>query len=361
MSDDIAGRKADHLRIALEQTVEVPITSTPASAFAAVSLTYQALPEIDRDAIDTRVQFLGKTLSMPLLVGSMTGGTDFAHTINCRLAEAAQHTGIGMCLGSQRAMLERPALGRTFAVRDVAPDILLVGNIGAVQLNLGVTSTQIRGLVDAVGADAVVLHLNAAQEAIQPGGDTQFHGLTEKIATAATAVGVPVGVKEVGSGFSSEAVKKLAGLPLAFIESAGRGGTSWTLIEGKRAETAAGQALGALFADWGIPSVPSVLNCVRHGHGIPVVASGGLRHGLDAAKALALGATVTAMALPLLRAAEESTEAVVRAIEFFRAALVTTMFLTGCQTLADLPRIRYRLDPTADPDVYEGTRRRDDG
>lgn len=355
--DDITERKADHLRLAIEDEVEVPLprsAGVAVGAFDAIRLIYRALPEVDLDAIDPSVTFLGKRLAFPLMIGSMTGGTEEAGRLNRRLARAAARCGVGMFLGSQRVMLERPETAATFAVRDVAPEIPLVANVGAVQLNLGVTPAAVRGLADRVGADAVVFHLNAAQEAVQPGGDTRFAGLTARLADAVDAVGLPCGVKEVGSGFGIDDARRLAELPLAFLESAGRGGTSWTLIEGKRAPTASGRTLGALFADWGVPSVTSLLACVRYGGGAPVIASGGLRTGLDAARAIAAGASLAAMALPLLRAAAQSEDAVVAELEAFRQALVTAMFLVGARDIAELGRARIAIDPAASPEVWEG-------
>jgi len=350
--EGITERKAEHLRLAIEEDVEVPLGA--AGGFDAIRLVYQALPELDLDSVDPSVVFLGKRLAFPLMIGSMTGGTEEAGLINRRLAAAAARCGVGMFLGSQRVMLERPETLATFAIREVAPEIPLVANIGAVQLNLGVTPADVRSIADRVGADAVVFHLNAAQEAVQTGGDTRFAGLTDRIGEAAVAVGLPCGVKEVGAGFSIDAVRRLAGLPLAFIESAGRGGTSWTLIEGRRAGTADGRQLGALFADWGIPSVTSLLACVEHGGGTPVIASGGLRTGLDAARVIAAGASVTAMALPLLRAAARSVDDVVAELEAFRRALVTAMFLVGARDIAALGRTRVRIDRRVRPEVWEG-------
>ncbi|TNF22273.1 MAG: type 2 isopentenyl-diphosphate Delta-isomerase [Deltaproteobacteria bacterium] len=353
--EGITVRKAEHLRLAIEEDVEVPLGG--GGAFDAVRLVYQALPEIDLDAIDPSVELFGKRLAFPLMIGSMTGGTEEAGVINRRLAEAAARCGVGMFLGSQRVMIERPETVATFAVRDVAPEIPLVANIGAVQLNYGVTPAHIRGIAEQVGADAVVFHLNAAQEAVQDGGDTRFAGLAQRLADATAelgASGLPCGVKEVGSGFSIDAVRRLAGMQLAFIESAGRGGTSWTLIEGRRAGSAGGRSLGALFADWGVPSVTSLLACVAHGGGIPVIASGGLRSGLDAARAIAAGASVTAMALPLLRAAARSVDAVVAELEAFKRALVTAMFLVGAPDIAALRRAPIRIDHRARPEVWEG-------
>jgi len=351
--DDITGRKADHLRLAIDTDVEAPLGG--GGAFDAIRLVHRALPGIDRADVDPTVDFLGKRLAFPLMVGSMTGGTDEAGTINRRLAEACARVGVGMFLGSQRVMLERPETAPTFRIREVAPAIPLVANIGAVQLNYGVTAAHIGHLVESVGADGVVFHVNAAQEAVQPEGDTDFSGLVDGMAGVVDALGpIPVGVKEVGAGFDIETVRALTRVPFAFIESAGRGGTSWTLIEGKRAPADASRRLGALFADWGIPTVTSLLTCVRYGGGVPVIASGGLRTGLDGARAVAAGASLTAMALPLLRAAARSVEDAVCELELFRDAFCTAMFLVGARTVEDLRRARVRIDPAALPEAYEG-------
>ncbi|PIE17741.1 MAG: type 2 isopentenyl-diphosphate Delta-isomerase [Proteobacteria bacterium] len=354
MTDDGIGvRKAEHLRLAIEDDVEAPLGG--AGAFDALRLVYQPLPEIDRAEVDPSVTFLGERLAFPLMVGSMTGGTEEAGRINRRLARAAARCGIGMFLGSQRIMLERAEVADTFDVREAAPDLpLLVANIGAVQLNCGVTPAQVRGVAQRVGADAVVFHLNAAQEAVQPGGDTRFSGLADRLEAAVAEVGLPCGVKEVGSGWSIAAVERLARMPLAFIESAGRGGTSWTRIEGMRAPAAVSRRLGELFADWGIPSVTSLLACVGYGGGLPVIASGGLRSGRDAARALAAGASMTAMALPLLRAAARSEDAAVEEMMTFKAALETAMFLVGAPDLEALRRARLRVALEARPEVWEG-------
>jgi isopentenyl-diphosphate delta-isomerase len=335
--ESIQERKARHISVCLDEAVDR--SRSHGGAFDSVRLPHRALPELDRDEIDTSVTFLGKRLSLPLLIGSMTGGTTEARVINRRLAEAAQRANVGMCLGSQRILLEQPELLDTFCVRNVAPDVLLVSNLGATQLMLGVSPETARNLVEQVGADALVLHLNPAQEAVQEGGDTRFSGVERALAEAIPRLGIPCGIKEVGCGFARSDVERLARLPLAFVESAGRGGTSWTRVEGLRAQTREARALGELFADWGHSSIESLRNCVDGAGPIPVIASGGIRSGLDAAKALALGASVTAMALPLLRAASESVDAVTEEIELFRAALTTAMFLTGCRDVPTLRRL----------------------
>lgn len=357
MNDVLTSRKGEHLEIALTSDVEA---AAGGGGWDAVRLVHQALPELALDDVDTSVTLLGKRLAFPLLVGSMTGGTAEAGELNRRLARAAARAGIGMGLGSQRVMLKRPETRDTFIVKDAAPDLpLLIANIGAVQLGrpadgFRLDAKAVRSIADDVGADAVVLHLNAAQEAVQPEGDTDFAGLVAVMAEVARAVGLPVGVKEVGAGFSITSVQRLRAIhEWAFIESAGRGGTSWTLIEGKRGDAKA-RALGDLFADWGIPTVTSCLACVGHGGGVPVIASGGIRSGLDAAKALACGAAATAMALPLLRAAAESEDAAYSVMLSFRDALRVAMFLTGAKTVADLGRVARRVPPEIVPERWEG-------
>jgi isopentenyl-diphosphate delta-isomerase len=364
MADDpqsgatIVERKDHHLKLALEERVEVPARGH--AGWAAIRLVPRALPELALADVDPSVTFLGKRLAFPLLVGSMTGGTAHAGMLNRRLARAAARAGVGMGLGSQRVMLARPETAATFAVRDDAPALpLLIANVGAVQLNYGVTHEALARLVGAVSADALVLHLNAAQEAVQPEGDTDFRGLAAKMRALPGALGVPVGVKEVGQGFTRRDVRALVeaapGVPrLAFIESAGAGGTSWTLIEGKRAPDAEGQALGALFADWGVPAVTSLLACVEAGRGTPVVASGGIRSGLDAARAIALGASMTAMALPLLKAAAESEDRAFDVLMGFRRAFVTAMFLVGARTVEELGRAPHHVDHRLLPARWEG-------
>ncbi len=350
MTEPIQGRKSDHIRIALEKDVEVQ----PDSAFGRARLIYQAIPEIHRDDIDPSIEFLGRKLAFPLLIGSMTGGTSEAATINQRLARAAQRCGIGMGLGSQRIMLEQPTTGKTFQVRDVAPDILLVANIGAVQLNYGVGVESIKDLVRSVDADALVFHLNAAQEAAQTEGDTRFGDLIPALRTTIDQLDIPCGLKEVGCGFSIDAARKLAQLPLQFIESAGQGGTSWTRIEHMRSSSDKPTAAMEQLEQWGIPSITSLLSCLRYGGQVPVVASGGLRTGVEAAHAIAMGAHATAMALPLLRAAAESEDAVYDLLMTFRSSLITAMFLTGSKTIQALQKAHISIPPDCFPEVFEG-------
>ena len=347
-----AERKNEHLRIAAEEAVELLPES--GSIFSEISLVHSALPELDLDEVDTSTSFLGKKLSMPLMIGCMTGGTDEAEEINRTLAAAAEATGVAMGLGSQRVMVEQPQTATSFQIRDVAPTTLLIANFGAVQLNKGMSIDDIAKATTRVGADALVFHLNAAQEAVQPEGDTNFNTLVTLLADAMEKIDVPCGLKEVGAGFSIQDAQKISALPLSFLESAGKGGTSWTAIEAFRCENDYDRRLGELFANWGIPSPMSLQSCIRYGGGVPVIASGGIRSGLDAAKCIAMGADMSAMALPFLKAARISTEAVLAEIKHFERALKTAMFLTSSRSIADLKKARINIPKHLTPEAYEG-------
>jgi isopentenyl-diphosphate delta-isomerase len=336
----VVQRKDHHLDLCLHEDVG---SRGPATGLGGFTLEYDALPEVDLDAVDLSITLLGKRLRAPIVIGAMTGGTERAGTINRRLARAAARTGVGMALGSQRAMIVRPELAPTFAVRDAAPELpLLVANVGAVQLNYGVTAADLRRAIEAVGADAINFHLNALQEAIQPEGDTRFAGLFEKMAAAIPAIGVPALAKEVGAGISERAAKKLARLPLAGIEVAGVGGTSWARVESYRAPEGSIQAeIGRRLAGFGVPTAASVGICrAALGTERAVVASGGIRHGMDVAVALALGADAAALAKPLLEAADQSEDAAVHALETLIHELRVIAFCCGARTAAELRRTR---------------------
>lgn len=326
-------RKADHIRINLEEDVQFPNLTT---GFERYRLVHQALPELDLTAVDTGVELLGKRLRVPLLISSMTGGTAAAATINRNLAQAAQARGVAMGLGSQRAGLEQAETAYTFRVRDVAPDILLLANLGAVQLNRGYGLEHCRRAVEMIAADALILHLNPLQEALQADGDWDWHGLLDKIAAVCRGLEVPVVVKEVGWGISEKVARWLADAGVAAIDVAGAGGTSWSAVESHRATTEARRRLALAFADWGIPTAEALLQARRGAPGLPLIASGGMRTGLDAAKALALGAAAVGIASPFLKAAAESAEAVAAAIDQFAAELRIAMFCAGAGNVAAL-------------------------
>ena len=335
-------RKDSHLALCLEQEVEYP----GSSGFAGLRFDHDALPELDRDAVSTGVELLGKRLAAPIVIGAMTGGTPRAAELNRRLARAAAACGVGMALGSQRKMLEDPATRASFAVREAAPDLpLLFGNVGAVQLNYGVGAAEVRRLVSEVGCDAFLFHLNPLQEAIQPEGDTRFGALLPRLREVAPAAGVPVLLKEVGSGISRTTAAKIRELPVAGVETSGVGGTSWSRIESLRTADPVQRSTGELFARWGVPTVESIRACREELPGRVIIASGGIRNGIEAAKALALGADAVALALPLLRAAERSVEDAVLALRRVIEELRTAMFVTGCRAVADLrsrPLLRAR-------------------
>jgi isopentenyl-diphosphate delta-isomerase len=347
MANEITSRKDAHLDLCLNEDVE---PARPATGLGGYSLEYDALPEIDLADVDLSVTVLGKRLRAPLLVGAMTGGTERAQRINERLARAAARAGIGMALGSQRAMIVRPELAPTFAVRGAAPDLpLLLGNVGAVQLNLGMGAAEVMRAVDAVGADAVNLHLNPLQEAIQPEGDTRFAGLGRRLAEVVPQLRVPALVKEVGAGISARTAAKLAELPLAGVEVAGVGGTSWARVESYRAPAGSPQArAGEALAGFGIPTADSIRLCRRAMPDRLVVASGGIRSGMDVAVALAMGADVAALARPLLEAADKDNgeDEVVRVLEAIVYELRAVCFCTGARDPRALRRVRV-LGPRA--------------
>jgi isopentenyl-diphosphate Delta-isomerase len=327
-----ASRKADHIRINLEEDVRSGLTT----GLERYRFTHQAVPELNLAEVDTRVTWFGKRLAAPLLISSMTGGTAEAQRLNQTLAEAAQAAGIAMGLGSQRAAVENPSLAATFQVRNVAPDILLFANLGAVQLNYGYGLEQCRRAVDMIGADALILHLNALQEAVQPEGDGNFAGLLRQIEAVCRALPVPVIAKEVGWGISEQAARQLAAAGVAAIDVAGAGGTSWSQVEMHRAKTATQRRIAAAFIDWGIPTAEAIQNVRRAVPGLPIIASGGLRDGIDLAKCVALGADLGGMAGPFLKAAAVSVEAVTEAASELSRELRIAMFAAGAGNLAAL-------------------------
>lgn len=325
-------RKAEHLRITREEDVASALTS----GFEGYRFVPCALPEMDLDAIATTQMFLGKRLRLPLLISSMTGGTEEATAINRCLAEAAQAAGLALGVGSQRGALEHADLADTFRVRDLAPDVLLFANLGAVQLNRGYGVDECRRAVAMIEADALILHLNAMQEALQPEGDHQWAGLLAKIAAVCHALDVPVIAKEVGWGIASDTARELAAVGVAAIDVAGAGGTSWSQVEMHRAHSPLAARVAAQFVDWGIPTAECVAGVARALPGMPLIASGGVRGGVDVAKALALGAHVAGMALPFLKAASVGTEAVRDVIEEIGTTLRVAMFGIGVPDLASL-------------------------
>ena len=322
----IHSRKDEHLRICLDYPVR---TQRPSTGLERYRFAHQALPELDLAQVDLGTTFLGKALRAPLFVSPMTGGAAAAAAINRRLASAAQALGIGMCVGSQRAALEDPKWADTYRVREVAPDILLTANLGAVQLNAGYDVAHCERAVDMIEADALVLHLNPLQEALQPGGDTAFSGLLSRIERICRVLPVPVMVKEVGYGLSAHVARQLVEAGAAALDVAGAGGTSWSEVERQRAQTLQQDQVAAQFADWGIPTADAVRAVRQTLPQLPLVASGGIETGTEAAKCIALGADLVGLAWPLLRPALRSEEAVREALEVIQQALRIAMFCVG--------------------------------
>jgi isopentenyl-diphosphate Delta-isomerase len=328
-------RKADHIRINLEKDVKFPRLTTGLEKYR---FLHQALPEINLADVDTSVSLFGKTLSAPIVISSMTGGTDIAHRINQNLAQAAHLNGVAMGLGSQRAGIEKPELAATYQVRNVAPDILLFANIGAVQLNYKYGAEQCQRAVDMIEADALILHFNVLQEAVQPEGDTNFAGLLGKVEQICKALPVPIIAKEVGWGFSEQNARDLANAGVAAIDVAGSGGTSWSEVEYHRAPTEFHAQVARSFADWGIPTANAIQYAKQGAPALKVIASGGLRDGVDIAKCIALGASAGGLAGPLLKAADQSAEVVDELIRQLAAQVRIAMLCSGARTIGELQR-----------------------
>lgn len=339
MSGDIRSRKAEHLELAMQSPVEPP--SGP--GWSEVELVHEALPEVDLDAVDLSVELLGHRLRAPLAIAGMTGGHGGALELNGALGRAAQRHGLAIGIGSQRAALLDPSLEPTYAVvREEAPDAFVIANIGAAQLiaqgdrpALGLD--EVRHVVGMVGANALAVHLNFLEESVQPEGDRAARGCAEAIAALAAELDVPVIAKETGAGMSCGTAARLAAAGVRALDVGGAGGTSFAIIERMRAERqgdARGIALGATLGDWGIPTAVAVAECARSG--LPVIATGGIRTGLDAAKALALGATAAGVGRPLLMAARDGDAAVDAWVERFLLELRTVLLLTGCEQAAQL-------------------------
>lgn len=339
----IKQRKKDGIEIPLNKDVQARATST---YLEHVKLVHNALPEIDYDDIDLSTSFLGHRFSAPLIIDSMTGGTDEATVINGRLGELAQKYGFGMGLGSQRAGLKSEELAATYSVaRKNAPDAFLIANIGGAQLAKGLTIDEAKKIVKMIKANALVVHLNPLQELVQPEGEPKYKGVLDKITELVRSMDVPVIVKEVGAGISREVAIKLEMAGVSAINVAGAGGTSWAGVEKLRADMVKNKVkarLGEVFWDWGIPTAASLVQA-RRAVKLPLVASGGLRNGLEVAKCVALGASMAAMAYPFLKAAAKSREALFEFADEVIAELKSTMFLVGAQDVRSLASSRYIL------------------
>src|SRR5882724_4893420 len=325
-------RKKEHLEICLDTE---RVSSSFGTGFEGYRFVHNALPELDIDEIDLGSTFLGKRLRAPISISSMTGGFDLARKVNRNLAAAAQSLGLAMGVGSQRVAVEEPSAAGSFEVRDVAPDILLFGNLGAVQLNYGYTVEHCRRAVSMIGADALILHLNVLQEAVQPEGNRNFKGLGGKIAAVCRELEVPVIAKEVGNGISADAATRLQRAGVKAIDVAGHGGTSWSAVEAQRA-VKQGKRPDTAFADWGIPTEEALVSVRQALPDIQLIASGGVRSGVDIAKAIALGADLGAFGQPLLAAALESSAKVVEFIAGVIHELKVSMLCIGAANLTAL-------------------------
>jgi len=331
MSDQTNDRKIEHIR-AIEKD---PATDRDGRYFDRIHLTHRALPELDLAAVDTGIQFLGRKLSFPLLISSMTGGDhELVRQINTNLALAAERCGVAMAVGSQRVMFEQQAARASFELRKLAPNTVLLANLGAVQLNYGFGVEQARDAVECVGADGLYLHLNPLQEAVQPEGDTDFGGIGDKIGEICRGLQVPVLLKEVGSGLSPADIALGYAQGVRHFDVAGSGGTSWSRIEHHRRNDSSD--IGLSFQDWGLPTPVALRLAEPWQERATLIASGGLRDGIDMAKSVILGASLCGMAAPFLRPATQSVDAVVEVIERFRREFVTAMFLLGMPDVATM-------------------------
>ncbi len=333
-----SSRKSDHIRINLEEDVRSSLTT----GLERFRFIHQALPELNLNDIDLAASLFDKQLQAPILISSMTGGTPEAKRINLVLAQAAQETGIAMGLGSQRAAIEDPSLEYTFQVRNVAPDILLFANLGAVQLNYGYNLDECQRAADMIEADALILHLNALQEAVQTEGDTNFAGLLKKIEMVCNHLPIPVIAKEVGWGISLKAARQLIDAGVAAIDVAGAGGTSWSQVELYRAKSESQARLAAAYIDWGIPTAESILNVRKVSPNLPILASGGIRTGVDISKCIALGACIGGMAGPFLKAANISVDATISTIQEIAREIQICMFAAGAGNIQALQQIELQ-------------------
>ena len=339
VSDGTETRKREHIETVLNSNVAAKGVTTGFEMFA---FEHCALPELDLDNIDLSITVFDKKLSAPILISSMTGGAAEGGVINRRLAECAQELGLAMGLGSQRAAIERPELSDTYKVRDIAPNILLFANLGAVQLNYGYGVEQARRAVDMIEADALFIHLNPLQEAVQPEGDRDWRGIIGKLEQLVLKLDVPVVVKEVGSGLSGKLAKTLISIGVAGMDVAGAGGTSWSEVEANRQSDPLIRKVAHSFAGWGIPTAHSLIQVHREAESLPVFASGGLRNGIDIAKAIRLGATMCGVAAPALGAADEDAEIVTRHMQCLIEELKVAAFCTGSGNLTELTRAPLR-------------------
>ncbi len=338
----IANRKKDHLKIALSDGAQIGD-----AGFDKYRFIHNALPEINFDDIDTTTSFLNKEVAYPFFISCMTGGIEEGKKINRNLAKAAQKYNLAMGVGSQRASIEHEDLQDLFMAREVAPDIPLMANIGLVQLNYGFGLKEYQTCVDMIGADALVVHINPIQEIIQPEGDRNWSGLLTKLEKLITKIRVPVIAKEVGFGLSEDVVRRLYEVGVRIVDTAGWGGTNWSYVEGMRGK--ADRDLGMLFSDWGIPTVDSIRMCSNFRKSLKskdqrlmtILGSGGVRNGVDIAKAIALGSDLVGLATPFGKAALQSTKEVEKTIEKLSLELRVSMFGIGVKKIQELQSVSF--------------------
>ncbi|NCD33465.1 MAG: type 2 isopentenyl-diphosphate Delta-isomerase [Spartobacteria bacterium] len=332
MNDPTNQRKLEHIHIAANHAG----VDRERRFFDAIHLRHRALPEINLKDVSTECRWLGRDLRFPLIISAITGGHhEITRKINHNLAVAAQQTGVAMCVGSQRVMFTHPEAAKSFSLRAWAPDVPLLANLGAVQLNYGFGLPECLTAIECMQADGLCFHLNPLQEAIQHEGDVNFAGLLDKIGELIPQLPVSVIIKEVGHGLDRRDVEQLSKSGIRYFDVAGTGGTSWSIIEGQRGGRAETAALGECFSDWGTPT-PQALRALSGIPDVTLIASGGIRSGIDMCKAMVLGASLCGIAGPLLKPAMQSSEAVVRIIEKYRRAFQTAMFLTGNDRLDQL-------------------------
>jgi isopentenyl-diphosphate Delta-isomerase len=341
--EQIKRRKREGIEIPLNENVQGRKNST---YLEYVKLFHNALPELDYDAIDLSTIFLGKSFSAPLIIDSMTGGTDEAFLINKRLGQIAEKYGLGMGLGSQRAGLKSEKLVESYSIaRKVAPTAFLIANIGGAQLSDGLSTSDILKIIKMIDANALAIHLNPLQELIQPEGEPRFKGILQRISNLVNDIEIPIIVKEVGSGISDDVAMRLEASGVGSINVAGSGGTSWAGIEKIRADQHneyVKSKLGDLFWDWGIPTALSIL-LVSRSVKIPIIASGGLRNGLEIAKCMILGSNLCAMAFPFLKRAAKSEDELEKFTQLILSEIRSTMFLLGRKDIGSLKNTRYIL------------------
>jgi isopentenyl-diphosphate Delta-isomerase len=336
-----SSRKADHIKINLNENVRSSLTT----GLERYRFRHRALPELNFSEVSLHSRLFDHDLDAPILISSMTGGTNEAERINTNLAIAAQESRIAMGVGSQRAAIENPELSASFQIRKYAPDILLFANLGAVQLNYGFTGEHCQRAIDMIQADALILHFNALQEAVQPEGETRFAGLAKKVEAVCRFLDKPVIAKEVGWGFSEPDIELLYDSGVDAIDVAGAGGTSWSQVEMFRAKNDYQARLAGAFIGWGIPTVEAILNVKKVHPTLKIIASGGLLSGVDIAKCLALGAVLGGMAGPFLKTAAISPEKTLDEINLVKQEIRICMFSTGSASLASFAMDRIEKIP----------------